>query len=104
MQRTHRITVVCGLIVIVAGCSTLDDHNWVQGTKEVSLKAAAAVADTTSKTFKHMQHYLAEKDVLQTFHDAGEHSEAAVLEVLHKSKARGGAGKTTPRSKVASAS
>jgi len=45
-----------------------------------------------------MQHYLAEKDVLQTFHDAGEHSEAAVLDVLHKSKAHASTGtsKSTP--------
>ena len=56
-------------------------------------------ADTTSKTFKRMQHYLAEKDVLQTFQDAGEHSEVAVLDVLHKSKARATAStsKTAPR-------
>jgi hypothetical protein len=32
-----------------------------------------------------MQKYLAEKDVLKTFQDAGEHSETAVLGVLHKS-------------------
>ena len=32
-----------------------------------------------------MQQYLAEKDVLKTFYDAGEHSETAVLNVLHKS-------------------
>jgi murein DD-endopeptidase MepM/ murein hydrolase activator NlpD len=88
MQRTHRIAVVCGLVVIFAGCTTLNDQKWIQDTKEVSVKAADTVADTTTKTFKRMQHYLAEKDVLQTFHDAGEHSEAAVLDVLHKSKAR----------------
>lgn len=92
MQRMHRIAVVCGLIVITGGCTTLDDQKWVQDTKEVTVKAADTVTDTASKTFKRMQHYLAEKDVLQTFHDAGEHSEAAVLDVLHKSKARVGAG------------
>ncbi len=32
-----------------------------------------------------MQQYLTEKDVLKTFYDAGEHSESAVLNVLHKS-------------------
>src|ERR1700733_9144045 len=90
MKRTHRIAVVCGLAVIFSGCTTatLNEQKWYQETKQVSTKAADTVADTTSKTFKRMQHYLAEKDVLQTFHDAGEHSEAAVLDVLHKSKAR----------------
>jgi murein DD-endopeptidase MepM/ murein hydrolase activator NlpD len=88
MQRTHRIAVVCGSVLIIAGCTTLNDQKWIQDTKEASVKAAGTVADTTSKTFKRMQHYLAEKDVLQTFHDAGEHSEAAVLDILHKSKAR----------------
>src|ERR1700693_856333 len=103
MQRTHRIAVVCAWVIFIAGCTTLDDRKWYQDSKEASVKAADAVAETTTKTFRRMQHYLAEKDVLQSFHDAGEHSEAAVLEVLHRSKARGGAGKTTPRSQVASA-
>jgi len=94
----HRIAVVCGLILITAGCTTLNDQKWVQDTKAVTVKAADTVTDTTSKTFKRMQHYLAEKDVLQTFHDAGEHSEAAVLDVLHKSKTHvsTGAAKTAP--------
>jgi murein DD-endopeptidase MepM/ murein hydrolase activator NlpD len=92
MKRMHRIAVVCGSAVIFAGCSTLNDQKWIQDTKEVSVKAAATVEDTTTKTFKRMQHYLAEKDVLQTFHDAGEHSEAAVLDVLHSSKAHVSAG------------
>jgi murein DD-endopeptidase MepM/ murein hydrolase activator NlpD len=100
MQRMHRIAVVCGLILVTAGCTTLNDQKWIQDTKEVTVKAADTVTDTTSKTFKRMQHYLAEKDVLQTFHDAGEHSEAAVLDVLHKSKARvstgAGISKTPP--------
>jgi murein DD-endopeptidase MepM/ murein hydrolase activator NlpD len=99
MQRTHRSAVVCGLIVGVAGCATLNDQQWYQDTKQASVKAADTVTDTTSKTFKRMQHYLAEKDVLQTFHDAGEHSEAAVLDVLHKSKAH--ASTSTTASKAA---
>ena len=92
MQRAHRIAVVCGWIVGIAGCATVDDQKWYQDTKQASVKAADTVTDATSKTFKRMQHYLAEKDVLQTFHDAGEHSEAAVLDVLHKSKAHASTG------------
>jgi murein DD-endopeptidase MepM/ murein hydrolase activator NlpD len=57
----------------------------------MSAKAAEMVADTTTKAVKRMQAYLAEKDVLQKFHDASEHSEGAVLDVLHKA----GVGRTT---------
>jgi murein DD-endopeptidase MepM/ murein hydrolase activator NlpD len=95
MHRTHRPAVVCGLIVTIAGCTTLNDQQWYQETKQVSVKTADTVTDATSKTFKRMQHYLEEKDVLKTFHDAGEHSEVAVLEVLHKSKARTGSSAST---------
>src|SRR5471030_2424491 len=94
MQRAHRTAVVCGLIVAAGGCTTLNDQKWVQDTKVATVKVAGTVADTTSKDLKRMQHYLAEKDVLKTFHDAGEHSEAAVLDVLHRSTAR--ASKTSP--------
>jgi murein DD-endopeptidase MepM/ murein hydrolase activator NlpD len=88
MQGARRTAVVCCSIVTVIGCTTVSDQKWMQDAKEASVKAADTAADTTMKTFKRMQHYLAEQDVLKTFHDAGEHSEAAVLDVLHKSRAR----------------
>jgi murein DD-endopeptidase MepM/ murein hydrolase activator NlpD len=81
------------------GCSTVDqkygDEAWYQKSKQASAKAvevtsttatkAAEVASTSaSKAYTRMQQYLAEKDVLKTFYDAGEHSETAVLGVLHK--------------------
>jgi murein DD-endopeptidase MepM/ murein hydrolase activator NlpD len=94
MNRTHRTAVVCGLIFSIAGCTTVNDQQWYQETKQVSVKTADTVAVVTTKTFKHAQHYLEEKDVLKTFHDAGEHSEAAVLEVLHKSRASPSPGAT----------
>jgi murein DD-endopeptidase MepM/ murein hydrolase activator NlpD len=83
-----------------AGCSTVDqkygDEAWYQKGKEASAKAvevttttaakaAEATSTTASKAYTRMQQYLAEKDVLKTFYDAGEHSETAVLSVLHKS-------------------
>lgn len=104
MNRTHRWAVVCGLIFSITGCTTPTDQQWVQETKQVSVKAAGTVADVTTKTFKHVQHYLEEKDVLKTFHDAGEHSEVAVLEVLHKSKAPASGGAKTPGSHGANSS
>jgi len=72
------------LIVGMAGCASLDDQAWVQKTKQVSMKAVHAVTDTTKKSARRMQKYLEEKDLLKTFQDAGEHSETAVLDVLHK--------------------
>jgi murein DD-endopeptidase MepM/ murein hydrolase activator NlpD len=85
---------------LFAGCATVDqkfgDQQWYQKSKETSAKVvdatsttatkAVAVTETTaSKAYSRMQKYLAEKDVLKTFQDAGNHSEAAVLGVLHKS-------------------
>ena len=86
--------------VYFVGCATVDqkygDEAWYQKSKEASAKAvevttataskAAEITSTTaSKAYARMQQYLAEKDVLKTFYDAGEHSETAVLNVLHKS-------------------
>jgi murein DD-endopeptidase MepM/ murein hydrolase activator NlpD len=83
-----------------AGCASVDqkygDEAWYQNGKQASAKAvevttttavkAADIASTSaSKAYARMQQYLAEKDVLKTFYDAGEHSETAVLTVLHKS-------------------
>jgi murein DD-endopeptidase MepM/ murein hydrolase activator NlpD len=96
-----RIVAVAALAgLYFAGCATVDqkygDEAWYQKSKEASAKAvevtttaatkAAEVTSTTaSKAYARMQQYLAEKDVLKTFTDAGEHSETAVLSVLHKS-------------------
>ena len=86
--------------IYFAGCATVDqkygDEAWYQKSKQASAKAvevtqstaskAAELTTTTaSKAYTRMQQYLAEKDVLKTFYDAGEHSETAVLNVLHKS-------------------
>jgi murein DD-endopeptidase MepM/ murein hydrolase activator NlpD len=99
LPRT-RLAAIAALIVYFAGCSTVDqkygDQAWYQKSKQASSKAidvttttatkAVEVTSTTaSKAYTRMQQYLAEKDVLKTFYDAGEHSEAAVLGVLHKS-------------------
>jgi murein DD-endopeptidase MepM/ murein hydrolase activator NlpD len=96
-----RIVAVAALAALYfAGCATVDqkygDEAWYQKSKEASAKAvevtttaatkAAEVTSTTaSKAYTRMQQYLAEKDVLKTFYDAGEHSETAVLSVLHRS-------------------
>jgi murein DD-endopeptidase MepM/ murein hydrolase activator NlpD len=103
------IAAVMGLYV--ASCTTADqkfgNDEWYQKSKEASAKvvevtsttatkAAEVTSTTASKAYARMQQYLAEKDVLKTFHDAGEHSEDAVLGVLHKSGIAKSAPPATP--------
>jgi murein DD-endopeptidase MepM/ murein hydrolase activator NlpD len=100
LARPRLVAAVALVAAYFAGCATVDqkygDEAWYQKSKEASAKAvevteataskAAQITSTTaSKAYARMQQYLAEKDVLKTFYDAGEHSETAVLNVLHKS-------------------
>jgi murein DD-endopeptidase MepM/ murein hydrolase activator NlpD len=100
LAHTRLLAAAALVGVYFAGCATVDqkygDEAWYQKSKQASTKAvevtettaskAAAITSTTaSKAYGRMQQYLAEKDVLKTFYDAGEHSETAVLNVLHKS-------------------
>jgi murein DD-endopeptidase MepM/ murein hydrolase activator NlpD len=95
-----RAFTLAGLAACLVGCAATDqkfgDQPWYQDTKQVSTKAvevtsttatkaAEVTKDTASKAYARMQKYLAEKDLLKTFHDSSEHSEVAVLSVLHKS-------------------
>jgi murein DD-endopeptidase MepM/ murein hydrolase activator NlpD len=101
MQRipgTRRMAALGAVLFanIFAGCATVDqkfgDKDWYQKSKVVSTKAVEVTSTTATKAYSRMQKYLAEKDVLKTFQDAGEHSENAVLGILHKS----GIAKTPP--------
>jgi murein DD-endopeptidase MepM/ murein hydrolase activator NlpD len=90
MARMRLLAVTAMLSAIFfAGCATIDqkfgDQEWYQKSKEASTKAVEVTSTTASKAYSRMQKYLAEKDVLKTFKDAGEHSETAVLGILHKS-------------------
>lgn len=82
---------VAALVVAAAlgACATVDkrfgDEEWYQKSHAVAVKAVDATTTTAGKTYKRMQKYLAERDLLKTFTDAGEHSETAVLSALHKS-------------------
>ena len=87
--------------VVFVGCASLGKA--VDATEGAANKAASATATTASKAYQRMQRYLAEKDVLQTFHDAGEHSETAVLAVLHKSAVGGHGAGTSATSAAAGA-
>jgi murein DD-endopeptidase MepM/ murein hydrolase activator NlpD len=81
------------LLIGLIGCTTTpQQQEWVNKASDVTSKAAdqtgkafKAASDQAAKALVRMQHYLAEKDTLKTFYDAGEHSESVVLDVLHKS-------------------
>jgi murein DD-endopeptidase MepM/ murein hydrolase activator NlpD len=101
MYKWRRIGLLAGPLLTLVACADLDNKQWYQDARTVSAKAvtvsekAAGVAqDQAAKAYKRTQEYLAEKDLLKTFHDAGEHSEAAVLDVLHKTAV--GHGKNGP--------
>lgn len=90
MSRTRLLAVAAIAIAnMFAGCATVEqkfgDQDWYQKGKAASTRAVAVTSTTASKAYGRMQKYLAEKDVLKTFQDAGEHSETAVLGILHKS-------------------
>lgn len=85
---------------LLVGCATMDQKfgadPWYQKAQATSAKAADATETAAAKAaeeakivsaaaYVRTQKYLAEKDLLKTFHDAGEHSEGAVLAVLHQS-------------------
>jgi murein DD-endopeptidase MepM/ murein hydrolase activator NlpD len=96
-MRIWQLTVVVAAVAIsLVSCASLEDKKWYQQAKATSAKAASVAADSTSKALKRTQHYLAEKDVLKTFQDAGEHGEGAVLDVLHKAGIGRGKGQSAP--------
>src|SRR5580693_554202 len=80
------------LVGVVACTTTPQQQEWVNKASDATSKAAdqtgkalRIASDRAAKALVRMQHYLAEKDTLKTFYDAGEHSESVVLDVLHKS-------------------
>ena len=89
MRRPHLVAVAAICCVHFGGCSTVDQklggQEWYQKGKVVTAKAAEVTSTTASKAYARMQKYIAEKDLLKTFQDAGEHSETAVLGILHTS-------------------
>lgn len=81
------------LLLALVGCTTTpQQQEWVNKASDATSRAAdqtgkalKIASDRAAKALVRMQHYLAEKDTLKTFYDAGEHSESVVLDVLHKS-------------------
>lgn len=87
MQRSRLITLPV-LAIMVCSCATIDkqasEHEWIRKTRDATVKTANIVTGKTRETAKRMQGYMARQDLLKTFTDATEHSEAAVLAVLRK--------------------
>lgn len=85
----RRVISVVGCAMYLVSCATVDDkfHDdaWYQKSKQATAKAVEVTSTTASRAYARTQKYLAEQDLLKTFQDAGEHSETAVLGVLHKS-------------------
>jgi murein DD-endopeptidase MepM/ murein hydrolase activator NlpD len=96
MLRRRWLLCTSALLAGLAGCASLEQQDWYNKAHDATSKAVGVAADETvkaahvasdqaSKAYARMQHYLAEKDLLLTFHDASEHSESVVLDVLHRS-------------------
>jgi murein DD-endopeptidase MepM/ murein hydrolase activator NlpD len=78
-----RIEVLCAVVLLAAtGCATVD-------TVKARASQLAQVAQEHARiVFERQQRYLAEHEVLKSFEDASEHSEAEVLRVLHGARAQ----------------
>ena len=87
--QSRLIGILVWSVAYLSACATVDekfhDDAWYQKSKAASTKALEVTSTTASKAYARTQKYLAEKDLLKTFQDAGEHSETAVLGILHKS-------------------
>jgi murein DD-endopeptidase MepM/ murein hydrolase activator NlpD len=94
--RSRGIAILITFAAAVVACTSVDekfhDDAWYQKSKVVSAKAIEVTSTTASKAYARTQKYLAEQDLLKTFQDAGEHSETAVLGILHKSGISRGSG------------
>jgi murein DD-endopeptidase MepM/ murein hydrolase activator NlpD len=97
--RSRGVAILITFAAGVVACTTVDekfhDDAWYQKSKVASAKAIEVTSTTASRAYARTQKYLAEQDLLKTFQDAGEHSETAVLGILHKSGISKGSGPPT---------
>jgi murein DD-endopeptidase MepM/ murein hydrolase activator NlpD len=87
-MKYWKILATLATVLLLGGCAATDerlgDKEWYQKTREISGKAVNLAKSTAVSSYERMQKYLKEKDALKRFHDAGEESETAVLDVLHR--------------------
>ena len=88
MKSCRRMSMPLLLTLGLFGCAATDEKfgkdEWYKKTREVTGKTVDFTKSTAAASYQRMQKYMKEKDVLKTFHDTGEHSEQAVLDVLHR--------------------
>lgn len=112
MCAKQRVLGTLTAVLLLSDCASLEQQPWYNKARDVSVEAVGVASDhatkaisiasnRTSAALARMQHYLAEKDVLKTFYDAGEHSESVVLAVLHKAGVRPSKGGTVQHSERA---
>ena len=94
MRCRHWVRLTPALLLTLSSCATVEEQPWYNKAHDVTTravsvaaaetsKAAKVAADRANKAYARTQRYLAEKDLLLRFHDASEHSESVVLDVLH---------------------
>jgi murein DD-endopeptidase MepM/ murein hydrolase activator NlpD len=100
MRSLRPIIIATVLALSASGCTSTQP--WVQNVQQSSSKAAEAARQAASATSARMRAYMAEKDLLKTFTDAGEHGESEVLRELHRARAATPAKSTAPGVQAAS--
>jgi murein DD-endopeptidase MepM/ murein hydrolase activator NlpD len=107
MLPTRGRILILPVVALLASCATLEQQDWYNKAHDATVnatdvakaqttKALSIASDRTQKALERMQHYLAEKDLLKTFHDAGDESEAAIGDFLHKAGIGGKAAAPPP--------
>jgi len=89
----------CALLlatIAISGCETIESSDAYRKTRDFTEKAVDSVGRTAAAARERMKRYLAEKDLLKTFHDSGVHDEEAVLGVLRKAGIGRRKGETPP--------
>jgi murein DD-endopeptidase MepM/ murein hydrolase activator NlpD len=78
-----RSAILCAVLMVTAtGCATVDN------VKSRASQLAQEAQEHARVVFERQQRYLAEHEVLKSFEDASEHSEAEVLRVLHGARTK----------------
>jgi murein DD-endopeptidase MepM/ murein hydrolase activator NlpD len=94
--RVHALPLPLLLLVLVAsGCASMGST--MDTVKDRATQLAQVAKAHAEAVYQRQQHYLTEHDVLKTFEDASEHSEAEVLKVLHAARK----GSAAPNEQVA---
>ncbi|MGH8539538.1 MAG: M23 family metallopeptidase, partial [Stenotrophobium sp.] len=103
MRWVRLLVRACISLLLLSGCADMQQSPLYQDTTEFLGKATDKIESVAGKTstlaqeklaeaHERMNRYLAEKDVLKKFHDSANHSESALLAVLHQAGVSGAGG------------